>query len=157
MYQGKKKLMALSQYSAVTLGQARQKYLDAKGCWLGGINPMAVRKATKQAEEVIDTGFEGIFKLWFAMWSQGKAPKHSAQVERRVMTDIVPAFAGKAVDDISTADVRRMMAAINDRGAREVARLAHETTHRYSGTRCFTRKPNGTLPAFSNRLMICLW
>jgi len=93
---------------------------------------MVDRKANKDMPEVkgaSQTTFDTIFRSWFAFWSKGKAQKHSAQVERRVKADILPAFGGKAVNDVTAADVRGMMLSIyNQRGARDVARRAHETT-----------------------------
>jgi integrase len=69
-----------------------------------------------------------VFKLWLAWWEEGKAPKHAAQVERRVVADIIPVLRSKPIDDVTAADVRDMMLGIAKRGAKDVARRAHETT-----------------------------
>ena len=89
---------------------------------------MAERKAAKRAEDASAVTFEGVFKLWFVWWKEGKAEKHSAQVERRVLADIIPVFGAKSIDDVDAADVRDMMLTIVKRGAKDVARRSHETT-----------------------------
>jgi hypothetical protein len=53
---------------------------------------MADRKAQRQSAEANAVTFETIFQLWFDWWKPGKAEKHSAQVQRRVLADIVPAL-----------------------------------------------------------------
>ena len=47
---------------------------------------------------------------------------------RRLEADVFPAFGHKFIDNVTPADIRKLMLAIEDRGARDVAKRAHETT-----------------------------
>jgi hypothetical protein len=129
-FEGTIKLMALIKYPEVSLKRARELHTETKHLLGKGVDPMADRKAQKtEAESVQRITFETIFRAWFPYWSQGRAPKHSAQVERRVIADILPAFGDKAVNDVTAGDVRQMTVKIyTEGGARDVARRAHETT-----------------------------
>lgn len=42
--------------------------------------------------------------------------------------DVFPAFGHKFIDDVNAADIRTLMIAIDGRGARDIAKRAHETT-----------------------------
>ena len=128
-FNGKQKLMALGSYPDVSLEQARKKHQDARKLLADGKDPMAERKADREAQEVKGTKFEDVFKLWFQKWRVGKAERHIRQTESRVNTDVIPAFGSKLIDDITAADIREMMLAIyNGRGARDIAKRNHETT-----------------------------
>lgn len=124
-YKGKAKLLALGIYSDVSLTQARDRHKAARKLLADGIDPMADRKAQRQAENV--TTFEMVFNQWFGWWKEGKAEKHIPQVLRRAQCDILPAFGSKPIDDVTAADVRKMMLTIAGRGAKDVARRSHET------------------------------
>jgi hypothetical protein len=47
---------------------------------------------------------------------------------RRLEADVFPAFGHKFIDNVTPADIRKLMLAIEDRGARDAAQRAHETT-----------------------------
>ena len=68
------------------------------------------------------TTFEDVFNLWFEKWIVGKDERHAEQTKRRVETDIIPAFGSKPVNDVDADDVREMILAIDERGARDVAK-----------------------------------
>jgi len=127
-FQGKAKLMALGIYPDVSLAQARDRHADARKLLAIGTDPMGERKAGKVAQTVSGVTFESVFKMWHEWWKEEKAEAHSAQVERRVIADIIPVFGTKPIDDVTAADVRDMMLAISKRGAKDVARRSHETT-----------------------------
>jgi integrase len=127
-FNARAKLMALGVYPDVSLGQARERHKEARKLLADSKDPMADRKEQRQTHDANAITFEAVFKLWFVWWKEGKAEKHSAQVERRVLADIIPVFGSKPIDDVTAADVRDMMLAIAKRGAKDVARRSHETT-----------------------------
>lgn len=128
-FNGKQKLMALGSYPDVSLEEARKRHQEARKLLGVGKDPMAERKAEREAQFVQGTTFEDVFKLWFEKWRVDKAERHIRQTERRVKTDVIPAFGSKPVDDVTAADIRGMMLAIyNGRGARDIAKRNHETT-----------------------------
>ena len=135
-FDGKEKLMAIGEYPIVSLGQARERQFAERKKLDAGIDPMAERKAEaefrqREAEAVqrqAESSFEKIARKWWKWWSAGKSPRHTDYVLRRLEADVFPAFGHKFIDDVNAADIRTLMIAIEGRGARDVAKRAHETT-----------------------------
>jgi hypothetical protein len=64
---GKRKTMPFGTYPEIPLSQARQKLIDAKRQLADGIDPMAARKAKKQAaQERASQTFERVAREWHA-------------------------------------------------------------------------------------------
>jgi integrase len=132
----KEKLMALGEYPVVGLAEVRDRHFAARKKLAAGIDPMAERKAeteTRQREAEArqredENSFEKIARKWWEWWSAEKSPRHTDYVLRRLEADVFPAFGHKFIDDVTPADIRRLMLAIEVRGARDVAKRAHETT-----------------------------
>lgn len=135
-FEGREKLMALGEYPVVTLAQVREYHFVARQKLAAGIDPMAERKAEaesrqREAEALqreAESSFENIARKWWEWWSAGKSPRHADYVLRRLEADVFPAIGHKFIDAISAADIRALMIAIEGRGARDVAKRAHETT-----------------------------
>ena len=135
-FNGKEKLMAIGEYPIVSLAQAREQQFAERKKLDAGIDPMAERKAEaesrqREAEAVqrqAESSFEKIARKWWKWWSAGKSPRHADYVLRRLEADVFPAFGHKFIDDVNAADIRTLMIAIEGRGARDVAKRAHETT-----------------------------
>ncbi len=97
---------------------------------------MAERKAEAESRQrtaetmqrQAESSFENIARKWWEWWSAGKSPRHADYVLRRLEADVFPAFGYKFIDAVTAADVRSLMMAIEARGARDVAKRAHETT-----------------------------
>lgn len=133
--EGKEKLMALGEYPLVGLGQARELHFAARKTLAAGVDPMAERKAeaeakqreaeTRQREE--ENSFEKISRKWWAWWSVGKSHRHVDTVMRRLEADVFPVIGHKFIDAITAADIRELILPIKARGARDVAKRAHET------------------------------
>lgn len=128
--------MALGEYPFVTLKEARERHVAARQKLGEGIDPMVERKAEAEARQLeaearqreAQHGFEKIARRWWEWWSAGKSPRHADYVLRRLEADVFPAFGHKFIDNVTPADVRNLMLAIESRGARDVAKRAHETT-----------------------------
>ena len=133
---GKEKLMALGEYPVVNLAEARELHFTARKTLATGTDPMAERKAQAEARQreadaqrrEAESSFENIARKWWEWWFAGKSTRHADYVLRRLETDVFPSFGHKFIDAISAADIRELMLAIEGRGARDVAKRAHETT-----------------------------
>ena len=133
---GKEKLMALGEYPIVNLADARERQFAARKKVAAGIDPIAERKAeaetrrreTEEREREAENSFEKIARKWWERWAAGKSPRHTDYVLRRLEADVFPAFGHKFIDNVTPADMRKLMLAIESRGARDVAKRAHETT-----------------------------
>lgn len=133
---GKEKLMALGEYPIVNLAEARESRFAARKKVAAGIDPIAERKAEAESrkreaeaeQREAENSFEKIAHQWWQWWSVGKSPRHTDYVMRRLEADVFPAFGHKFIDNVAPADIRKLMLAIESRGARDVAKRAHETT-----------------------------
>ena len=132
----KEKLMALGEYPVVTLAQARDHHLTARKILAAGIDPMAERKAEAEAKrrEVeaqgreAENSFEKVARKWWDWWAISKSKRHTDCVLRRLEADVFPLFGHKSINAVTAADIRNLMLTIEGRGARDVAKRAHETT-----------------------------
>jgi len=141
----------LGEYPLVTLAEAREGRLAARKLCSTGADPMAERKAKGEAKQQaaeaqqrqVENSFENVARKWWAYWSEGKDPGHARAVLSRLENDVFAAFGSKFIDDVTTADVRGLMLAIEGREAREAARRegrifegreARETAKRAHGT-----------------------
>jgi len=135
-FAGKEKLMALGEYPVVGLARARESHLAVRKMLTDGIDPMTERKAELEAKQreieerqrEAENSFEKVARKWWEWWSAGQSPRHADYILRRLEADVFPAFGHKFVDMVMAADIREMMLAIEARGARDVAKRAHETT-----------------------------
>jgi integrase len=132
----KEKLMALGEYPVTSLALAREHHLAARKILASGIDPMAERKAEAEAkqkevearEREAESSFEKVARKWWGWWAASKSQRHADYVLRRLEADVFPLFGRKFIEAVTAADIRKLMLAIEDRGARDVAKRAHETT-----------------------------
>lgn len=134
-FDGKEKLMALGEYPLVGLAQARELHLTARKKLATGVDPMAERKTVAEAKQreveaqqrEAESSFEKIGRKWWAWWSVGRSPRHVDTVMRRLEADVFPVIGHKFIDAITAPDIRELILPIEARGARDVAKRAHET------------------------------
>jgi integrase len=135
-FDGTEKMMALGEYPLVTLKEARERHFAARQKLAAGIDPMMERKLeaeirqreTEARVREAENSFEKIARKWWEWWAANRSPRHADYVLRRLEADVIPAFGHKFIDDVTAADIRKLMLAIEGRGARDVAKRAHETT-----------------------------
>ena len=133
---GKEKLMALGEYPIVTLAEARDGHAAGRKKVAAGIDPVAERKAETESrkreieerEREAENSFEKTARKWWDWWATGKSPRHADYVLRRLEADVFPLLGHKFIDAVTAADIRTLMLTIEARGARDVAKRAHETT-----------------------------
>ncbi len=124
-HEGLAKLMTFGKYPDVTLAQARERHAEARKMLASGVDPMVERKAEKAA---ISSSFQSVASLWLAHWQEGKSPRHVAYVRRRMEADILPNLGTRPVAQIEAPELVAMTKAIEQRGARDIAKRALETT-----------------------------
>jgi integrase len=91
-------------------------------------NAESKQKEVEAEQREAERSFEKVARRWWEWWAIGKSPRHTDYVLRRLEADVFPAFGHKFFDAVTPADVRELMIAIEERGARDVAKRAHETT-----------------------------
>jgi len=124
-HEGRAKLMTFGKYPDVPLALARERHAEARKVLATGTDPMAERKAEKAAAE---DSFQSVASLWLEHWQDGKSPRHVAYVKRRMDTDILPCLGARPVAAIEAPELVAMTKAIEERGARDIAKRALETT-----------------------------
>jgi integrase len=125
MYHGKEKLMSFGKYPEVTLALARDRHVDARRLLASGLDPMAQRKVEKNAGE---NSFGSVASQWLDHWRDGKSPRHVEYVKRRMEADILPCLGTRPIDQIAAPELVAMTKAIEERGARDIAKRALQTT-----------------------------
>jgi integrase len=124
----KEKLMSLGKYPDVSLAQARERHAEARKLLATGVDPMAQRKAKKTAEKIaVENSFQSVAAQWLDHWAEGKSPRHVEYTRRRMEMDILPVLGDRPVAEIEAPELVAMTKAIEDRGARDIAKRALET------------------------------
>jgi integrase len=128
-YERKEKLMTFGKYPDISLATARERHAEARKLLATGINPMAQRKAKKTAERVAsESSFASIACQWLEHWQHGKSSRHVDSTRRRLDANILPALGGRPIAEIEAPELVAMVRAIEQRGARDIAKRALETT-----------------------------
>jgi integrase len=139
-FQGKFRLMAFGSYPVTTLAEARVAHAAARSQLLGGADPMAERKAEKNAElelkrraEAETTGdvvnpFRDIAAQWFEKWKVGKVERYARDTETRLNEDVLSRIGNRPIASIKPPEIANMILAIEQRGAADVARRALQNT-----------------------------
>jgi integrase len=128
-FSGKEKLMSFGKYPEVPLALARERHLEARKLMATGIDPMVQRKAEKTAQMALSANsFQSIASVWLEHWKDGKSPRHVDCVKRRMAADILPCLGVRSITEIEAPELVAMTKAIEQRGARDIAKRALETT-----------------------------
>ncbi|MGC9197976.1 MAG: tyrosine-type recombinase/integrase [Acidobacteriaceae bacterium] len=124
--EGKERLMALGKYPD-SLGQARERHSEVRKLLAEGVDPMARRKAAKTAEKAaVENSFQSTTTPWLEHWQDGEGPRHVDYVRRRMEADILPCLGARLIAEIEARELVAMTKAIEQRGARDIAKRALE-------------------------------
>ena len=128
-HNGKQKTATYGGYPEVSLALARERHRDARKLLAEGLDPMEERKAVKFAQEAANmNSFASVAALWLEHWQVGKSARHVDSVRRRMAADILPALGSRPIEAIEAPEVVTLTKAIEQRGARDIAKRALETT-----------------------------
>ncbi|MGD0482786.1 MAG: integrase arm-type DNA-binding domain-containing protein [Terracidiphilus sp.] len=127
-FEGKEKLMSFGKYPDISLALARDRHAEARRLLATGIDPMAQRKIEKKVQKVSsENSFQSVYARWLEYWQEGKSPRHVDSVRRRMAADILPCLGARPIARIEAPELVAMANAIQDRGARDIAKRALET------------------------------
>ncbi len=126
---GKEKLMSFGVYPDVPLAAARERHQTARQLLASGTDPMEQRKDEKAAAKTsAENSFQAVAMLWLEHWREGVTPRHADDTERRMSANILPCLGARPVAQIEAPELVAMVKTIEQRGAREIAKRALETT-----------------------------
>jgi integrase len=144
-YGGKQKTMPLGRYPDISLADVRSAHQIARTELAKGNDPMAQRKTEKalvtaqvEREKVSDThSLKAIALKWHKWWTPSVEVDTAAYILRRLESDVFPILGQKQVNDVTPADIRNLIIAIEQgstgarrfkgKGARDVAQRQHST------------------------------
>jgi integrase len=126
---GKQKMITFGKYPEVSLAQAREKGLEARKQLAAQVDPVADRRATKQAKAVASkNNFEAVAREWWAHWKHARTSDHHVdQTLRRLEADVFPAIGTRPIAEIEAPELVAMAKEIEKRGAGELAKRSLQT------------------------------
>ena len=128
-HDGKQKLMTFGKYPDVPLALARERQTEARKLLATAVDPMAHRKAAKVAEwEANENSFASVATRWLEHWREGKSPRHVEGTRRRLEANILPFLGPRPIVEIEAPELVTIVKAIENRGARDIAKRTLETT-----------------------------
>src|SRR5207248_10805531 len=65
---------------------------------------------------------------WIYHWANGKHPRHVDYVRRRIPASLLPCLGARPIAEIEAPELVAMTKPIEERGARDIAKRALETT-----------------------------
>jgi len=110
-FEGKRKTLALGVYPDVTLTKARERLEEARRMLADGLDPMAERKADKEATtERAKNSFEAVAREWLALNIGKWAETTHRHIKERLENNLFPWIGERPIADISA---RELLAALN--------------------------------------------
>lgn len=126
---GKEKLMTLGAYPATSLALARKNRDAAREKLARAIDPMADRRAEKQARRAAaENSFQAVAKDWWDNWRAARTPQHADQVWRRFEANVFPRIGSRPVAEIQAPELVAMAKGIEGRGVNDLAKRALQTS-----------------------------
>ena len=122
-FDGAEKLMALGKFPEFSLKQARSARDAARRLLADGIDPAAAKKAEKAAKrvEALNT-LEAVARAWLTHRTPAWKVGTLVAIQSSLENDVFPVLGPKPISDISSAEIRDAVQAIEARGASETAR-----------------------------------
>ena len=125
-FQGKPQTLSVGLYPAVSLKLARERRDEAMTLLAQGIDPSAVRKATRdelKAQKVMDeTTFEKVARGWFDSHRKRITQGYGEDIIQRLEQNVFPWIGHLPIAQVKADIIRDTVKRIADRGAVETAR-----------------------------------
>ncbi|MGA2051126.1 MAG: integrase arm-type DNA-binding domain-containing protein [Terracidiphilus sp.] len=131
-FKGVARQMAFGKYPDVPLADARSYHADARKLLANGVDPMALRKETKEQEKVElakaaveepkALTFGALTLLWYDWWKKGMNAKYAKNVLVRLEGDIIAKVGTRLPAEITRMEWVQVTQAVDSRGARDIAK-----------------------------------
>ena len=124
-FEGREKRLALGQYPAVSLREARECRDEAKHLLSNGVDPSEVKKAQKQTRHDRDANnFESVAAKWFEKWETEVTESTAKSQRERLAKHITPILGPFPVADIDAPMVLAALKPLEARGTGDTLRKA---------------------------------
>ncbi|WP_432383467.1 tyrosine-type recombinase/integrase [Duganella sp. P38] len=115
--------MSFGTYPQVSLADARRQRTQARQQLSAGVDPAQARRdAAASIAEEHSLRFENVARAWHATMLSGWQPDTAANILHRLEHDIFPLIGATHIAAIKPRDILAAIQAIEDRGAKEIAR-----------------------------------
>ncbi len=135
-------VVAIGEYPAMPLGAAREERERRAKLVRSGGSP-STKKAIHISPKRGATTFGEVKDKWMEVWKEGLDPDYVDQVSSRLDADVIPALGSRPIMEIDTPEIATVVAAIDARGANELARKALRTVgqiYRFGITHGYARR-----------------
>lgn len=130
-FEGKQKMLCFGQYPAISLRQARLLRDNAKELLANGLDPMAEKKALKEAKSAIwQNTFEIVAREWFAKNAPNWTEQYSKRLLNTIQKNLFLFLGSRAIYEITSPELLKVLRSIEDRGALETAHRVLQTSGR---------------------------
>lgn len=116
-FKGKRKTLSLGSYDLISLKEAREMAFEAKRSLAKGVDPSAVRKASKQ-----DLTFRAIAEKWLESRRPFWNPRHTSTVEGRLRNHLYPTLGNMNITDITPQHIDTILRKLTNAGQVETGR-----------------------------------
>lgn len=123
-FHGKERTLAHGVYPDVSLKDAREARDDARKLLAKKIDPQAVKRSEKLAEQ---HSFEAIAREWFDKFSKNWAPTHSSKIIGRLEKDVFPYVGNLPITKLGAPELLRVLRRVEHRGANDSAHRIRQT------------------------------
>ena len=126
---GKERTASLGQYPDISLKEARERRDATRKTIAQGIDPVAEKRAQREAAQATTHNtFEAVARQWWQQWHGARSARHAGYVWRRLEADVFPAIGERPINQVETRELVKMVKAVADRGALDIAKRCFETT-----------------------------
>lgn len=115
LYEGKSRMLTLGRYPQMTVAEAHAAFGNSMQLLERGIDPGARQVAANEMSRQAPS-MEALAERFLEEWSRKRKRSH-AEDARVLRRDVLPALGGRKAAAVTRADVRRLLAAIVDRGS----------------------------------------
>ncbi|MDG6777675.1 tyrosine-type recombinase/integrase [Thiomicrorhabdus sp. zzn3] len=138
-FNGKQTLLALGEYPAVGLRQARDLRDQAKALLAQGIDPNQHKKEQKQANKAAEVdriieesrlNFTQLFEQWHSHNSESWSYAHSKDIHERIEKHLLPTLGNLSADDIKPKDLIRTLKRLEEAGTLETLKRVKQYASR---------------------------
>jgi len=115
---GKEKRLAIGQYPALSLADARQRAQEARRGLVDGIDPGLAKQAAKAARAAgVANAFEALAREWHATKRDSWSTTYAEKVLRRLELDVFPWLGRRPIADIEPPELLAVLRRSESRGA----------------------------------------
>ncbi|MEW6429571.1 MAG: integrase arm-type DNA-binding domain-containing protein [Thermodesulfobacteriota bacterium] len=118
---GKEKKLSFGSYPEVSLSEARLKREEARRQISQGIDPGAVKKAQKAAQQQDTETFEVITREWVSRKAETLAKETSTRELRQLEVNVFPWLGSRPIAEIKAPELLAVLRRIEDRGVKYTA------------------------------------